>query len=508
MANRSEKKTIPIRALTKPEDHDGVLSTRYVDIDTIKYLPDNIKAHDKDAIKGLIRKYGFVNPIGLNRKTGHDIFGNGRLECLREMLSDGEKCPKGIIERFETENRLRSSPKVKKWYVPTVDGLEFDEREELTLAIGMNRSSETGGIDPIKAYPILKRLLETQPEDFERTGYDAGALEHIQRLHRFHSQMKENEAAEERARADRTETPADVSDPDFAAKLNEKWKVSLGDIWQLGDHFLKCGSSSKRSMVKPFIAPDRVRLVCTSPPYDNQRTYQEGGFDWTALMNDTTDVLNEILEAPADIIVNLGPQYKDAQVSFYWNDWLEHCKSDLKMPVYGLYVWDKGFGYPGEYHGRLATSHEYLFHFSLGHTKANKWIETTGATLKRGPNNFSKRKENGSLRPGYTSPEKLAQDHKIPDSVVRLFNEQARGIHTKGHPAVFPVSLPEFIIQTWSQIGEIVFEPFAGSGTTIIACQNLGRRCYAMEISPNYCALILERFSQVFPQTEIKQVDK
>lgn len=491
-----------IKFLTNSGEPDA-LSTKYADIYSLKFLPENIKAHDRGAIKDLIRAYGFVEPIGINRRTGHVTSGNGRLECLLDMLSAGEKPPKGIIERLPEQKATTGDAIRKRWYVPIIDGLDFDEKEELELAIGINRASEKGGIDPIKAFPVLKRLLDLQDGSLERTGYDATSLEHLQRLHRFHLQMKANEESPDGIDAS-GETISDVSDSEFCEKLNKKWKVETGQRWHIGDHILVCGSCTDIVAFQHLIPSDEhVRLCFTSPPYDNQRLYETTGFNWHKMMCDATDLMIEYFEAPADIVINLGPQMSDGRYQFYWNEWLGHCAT-RSMPLYGFYVWDKGFGYPGEYHGRLASSHEFLFHFSLGHTKANKWIETTGATLERGPKNFSKRKEDGSLRPGYTSPDKLAQDYKIPDSVVRMFNEQARGIHTKGHPATFPVSLPEFMMQTWSNIGDIVYEPFAGSGTTIIAGQNLARKVRAMELNPNYCALILERLSIAFPDLKIR----
>lgn len=499
-------KPLPKIKILSDASDAGALSIKYADIETLKFLPDNIKGHDIEAIIANINRYGFVDPILINGNTIHNLDGNGTLESLLLMRErrvadpNAQGVPQGIIERIQGKESIR------KWYAPIID-IRFNQIDELTLAISLNRISEKGGIDASKAYPVLKRLLESQKDnedgEFVRTGYDAEALEHIRRLYRFNQQMAvEKESA---GGKDAEVTPDDVSDPDFAKKLNdEKWHVKIGDVWQIGRHRLMCGDSRSEDDFGKLTAGSKVRLVFSSPPYDNQRTYQEGGFDWTDLMCKVFDTLEDLTD-PADIVINLGVQYKDAQVSFYWNNWLEYCK-EISMPLYGLYVWDKGFGYPGEYHGRLSTSHEYLFHFSIGHAKANKWIETTGATLKRGPSNFSKRKEDGSLRPGYTSPDKLAQAYKIPDSVVRMFNEQGRGIHTKGHPATFPVALPEFMMETWSGIGDTVYEPFSGSGSSLLAGENTDRCVRAMEISPNYCALALERFAQAHPAVEIKKL--
>jgi len=69
-----------------------------------------------------------------------------------------------------------------------------------------------------------------------------------------------------------------------------------------------------------------------------------------------------------------------------------------------------------------------------------------------------------------------------------------------------PVELFQLLMGNSSRINEIIYEPFAGSGTAIIAAQNLNRRCFAMEISEGYAAVILQRFSDAFPALEIKRI--
>lgn len=66
----------------------------------------------------------------------------------------------------------------------------------------------------------------------------------------------------------------------------------------------------------------------------------------------------------------------------------------------------------------------------------------------------------------------------------------------KDHPAMYPVELPWRCIKMHSDRGDIVLEPFSGSGTTIIACEQLERVCYAMEKSPEYCDLAVKRWEQ------------
>jgi DNA modification methylase len=76
------------------------------------------------------------------------------------------------------------------------------------------------------------------------------------------------------------------------------------------------------------------------------------------------------------------------------------------------------------------------------------------------------------------------------------------GANQDEHSAPFRVDIPERFIRLYSGRGDIIYEPFCGSGTTIIAAENEGRACYACEIDPAYVAVILERCSEAGLQTE------
>lgn len=266
-------------------------------------------------------------------------------------------------------------------------------------------------------------------------------------------------------------------------------------------HRLICGDCTDREVVERVMEGEKARVVVTSPPYSNQRDYEVGEFDWQALARGFSDCVFQIVDSPSDVLINLGLEYKDGRINAYWNEWLDYCDS-IGHPLYGWYVWDKGSGFPGEWNGRLAPSHEWVFHFSNGRVSANKWIETTGESAKRGASGKRFRQKDGSLRE-LTSPDKIGQAHKVPDSVIRITRELARGIHTQAHPAVFPVAFSEFIVQTWSNTGAVVYEPFSGSGTTLIACERLGRRCRACEIEPSYVGVALERWATMTGQTPV-----
>jgi DNA modification methylase len=74
------------------------------------------------------------------------------------------------------------------------------------------------------------------------------------------------------------------------------------------------------------------------------------------------------------------------------------------------------------------------------------------------------------------------------------------------HPAVFPVALPQFVLESYTDAGEIVFEPFCGSGTTLLAGERTGRKVRATEIAPEYVDVAVKRFQQNFPEVPVTLV--
>jgi len=226
-----------------------------------------------------------------------------------------------------------------------------------------------------------------------------------------------------------------------------------------------------------------VDLVFTSPPYGAQREYTIGSFDWDHLVPPAISVSPRC----AQVIVNLGLIHKNGEIVQYWQTLVDAMRV-AGFRFFGWYVWDQGDGLPGNWNGRLAPSHEWLFHFNVEAKQPNKWIKTQG----RPASGTGLRRPDGS-RSGISSPDKCGQPFKIPDSVVRVYREMQR---IWGHPAPFPSDLPSHIIKTYSASGDKVLDPFMGSGTTLVAAKNLGRKSIGIEIEERYCEIAAQRLSQ------------
>jgi hypothetical protein len=174
----------------------------------------------------------------------------------------------------------------------------------------------------------------------------------------------------------------------------------------------------------------------------------------------------------------------------YWEGWVDWMRAQ-GWRRFGWYVWDQGPGLPGDWNGRLAPSHEFIFHFNRQPRKPNKTVESkhAGETLGGG----GLRGADGTVhrKTGFGN---AIQSHRIPDSVFRIMRHKG-GLGAAGsHPAVFPVALVEAVLEAFTDPGDLVFEPFCGSGTQLIAAERTGRRCCAVELDPVYCDVAVRRW--------------
>ena len=280
---------------------------------------------------------------------------------------------------------------------------------------------------------------------------------------------------------------------DKAEELNKVWQVNPGDLWQIGEHRLLCGDSTKKEDVEKVMDEERAHLCFTSPPYGQQRDYdgdtKEKVSDWDGLMQGVFG--NLPMADDAQVLVNLGMIHRDGEWVPYWDGWIDWMRSQ-GWRRFGWYVWDQGPGLPGDWNGRFAPSHEFIFHFNHSAIKAKKTVPCKHAGEKNHGRGL--RGKDGIVNE-YSHSGRDVQSVKIPDSVIRVSREKfSTGIQSLT-AAPFPIAFPSVFIECWP--GD-VYEPFSGSGTTMVACQNLNRKCRGIEISPQYVAVCLERMFDAF----------
>ena len=436
------------------------LAIERLPIDRVLPYTGNARTHS-DAqvaqIAGSIAEFGFVNPVLVD---GRDIIiaGHGRVMAARKL---------GLTE------------------VPVVRLEHLTDVQRRALTLADNRIAEAAGWDERLLSEELARLAD---EDFklEILGFDDAELKDLL--------------------GDDTDTPAaEVGDADDVPDAPTVAVSRTGDVWQLGEHRLICGDAGDHSIVAALMGSDRAHLCFTSPPYSTQRNYTgEGTQDWDVLMRGVFAQLP--MRDDGQVLVNLGLVHRDNEWQPYWNTWLDWMRMQA-WRRFGLYVWDQGPGLPGDWNGRFAPAFELVFHFNRQARQPNKIVPCIYAgkdTHLRGDGTSAggMRNKDGS-KTTWNHVGTVTQDYRIPDSVIRVMRHKGKIGQDIDHPAVFPVALPEFVLQSYSDEGEIVFEPFCGSGTTILAAQRTGRRVRAVELAPEYVDVAVKRFQQNFPDAPV-----
>jgi DNA modification methylase len=242
-----------------------------------------------------------------------------------------------------------------------------------------------------------------------------------------------------------------------------------------------------------------ISCVATSPPYTDRRLY---GFDEIPAWRDLVSTpLSKIASDGAQVLINLGVTHENGEVDTYWDDLIADMKA-ASWRLFGWYVWDKQDGMAGDWNGRLAPSHEWVFHFNKVARKPNKVVLCKGAGLLGYKGNTGLRRQDGSLS-GWTHMGVPTQQFKIADSVLRLQPQKdRRDPFIRSHPAVYPVELPLLIVESYTAKAETVCDPFMGSGTTGVACAKLGRKFIGIEIEPKYFDIACRRIEKAYAQPD------
>lgn len=256
--------------------------------------------------------------------------------------------------------------------------------------------------------------------------------------------------------------------------------MKRGDVAQIGDHRIMCGDAGDSDDVAQLFDGAVPDLVFTSPPYLQQREYGAVITCWDTLMRRVFGAMPH--HKNTQLVANLGMAYQDGEWVPYWDSWVDWMRGRGWKRA-GLYVWDKLCGHVVNAHFRPRPSYKFLFHFFLNSQPINKCAQSKhpGKRCHRGHHTRSRWQASHFGRVAET---------KAPDDVWRIHRDNKHGT---GHPAVFPVALPAALHAAFSRPHHLVYDPFGGSGTSVIAAAQGGRRCYAMEIHPPYADAAVAR---------------
>lgn len=334
--------------------------------------------------------------------------------------------------------------------------LNLTKIQEKALNLALNK------IDGVWDYDKLENVLAELKEsdfDLEVTGFDYDEVEEL--LDKTIDSKEDNFQVEE--------TLEEIDEP----------ITKLGDIWILGKHRLMCGDSTNKKDVEKLMRGEKIKCLFTSPPYNM-------GAD---LYENYTDDLES--KKYIDFNLNVVKTWADYIRGYlFWNisynrntrwEFIEILYRIIKesgLRFMELIVWDKGHGMPIVSKDMLTRQYEDIL--MLGDDKSisnDMELYYLGTTEKRGY--FNKKKGKG-----------ITNYWRIGTGNTQLEN----------HKACFPVELPARAIELTTKEDEIVVDCFGGSGTTLIAAEQLNRRCYMMELDPKYCDVIVKRWETLTGQ--------
>lgn len=263
--------------------------------------------------------------------------------------------------------------------------------------------------------------------------------------------------------------------------------MKQGEVINLGKHRLMCGDVTNPDDVAKLMQGFHAKILFTSPPYADLLEYN--GCDTTIeqlikFIPNTKDYVDAMC-------INLGITKKNFEIIQYWDKYISEAKScNLKLLSWN--VWDKTFpGSISQQRMMFPLRHEFIFVFGEKPYKLNRTIPKRNRPNRDKRSMRKRRQKNGTMK--FTSANHQVHElNKQLETVVAIPSE--RGPIRSKHPAVMPVALPIEYIKAMTNEGDYVLDTFAGSGSTLIACERTNRKCLAMEISEKYCDVITERY--------------
>jgi len=239
----------------------------------------------------------------------------------------------------------------------------------------------------------------------------------------------------------------DDSEEDDTPEPPKEPNARLGNLWRLGNHRLLCGDSSDKATVEKLMDGARADMVFTDPPYGMNLDTDYSKMGDKGRKHDA--VINDDVQFDASFLIDTFSYCKEI---FLWGADYYIETLGRKYPNLGSWIiWDK---YSDENIGLLDGR--------FGSAFETCWSKTPH---KR----------------------ELAR-------VLVTTNYTARGDETRVHPTQKPVALALWFLERWGNKAEIVVDLYAGSGFTVMAAEKLNKSCYAMELDPKYCDVIIERW--------------
>ena len=231
-----------------------------------------------------------------------------------------------------------------------------------------------------------------------------------------------------------------------------------------------------------------IDLVVTSPPYDDLRTY--GGHSWDFF--GVAWQLKRVLKPGGVIVWVVADATKDGSETGSSMEQALHFKR-LGLNLHDTMIWAKAK--MPQNHNRYEQGFEFVFVFSSGKPSTFNGLRDKKNTEHGAVAHVSFRETNGNVKKTSAFNKTIIAEYGLRTNVWDI--APCLGSEDRfGHPAPYPLQLAIDHISSWSNTGDLVLDPFSGSGTTCKAAKELGRRFIGLEINPEYCAIAERRIAQ------------
>lgn len=404
------------------------LKIQNLELSKIKPYANNARVHDDKHIKQIsesIKKFKFTNPIILDENF-EILCGHGRYFSAQHLKL--ETVPTVIIDYLSDSQkkayRLADNQlTIKGQWDENLLGIELKELSDLELDFDLTITGfETSEIDL-----LIQSLDEVEEEKQEHTPY--------------------------------------INPDEVISKI--------GDIWQLGKHFIICGDSTKKETYETLLKDKKARMVFTDAPYNvpiDKHVCGSGKIKHKEFAMASGEMSEEeFVEFLSSVFNNLIEFSKNGSLHYLCMDW-RHIKdmtaSTKKYSEFkNLCVWNKSSAGMGSLY---RSKHELVFVYKNGTLPHINNVELG---------------KNGRYRTN-------VWDY----AGVNSFGENKDDL--KLHPTVKPVEMVADAILDSTKQKDIVLDSFLGSGSTLIACEKTNRTCYGIEIEPLYIDTIIKRWEE------------
>ncbi len=247
------------------------------------------------------------------------------------------------------------------------------------------------------------------------------------------------------------------------------------------------------------IPDNSVDLIFTSPPYADQRTSTYGGIrpdQYVSWFLPKAKEFHRVLKPEGSFILNIKERVVNGERHTYVIELI------LELRRHGWYwteeyMWHKKNSHPGKWSNRFRDNWERLLHF----TKQKKFamyqdevMVPVGDWAQSRLKNLSetdKKRDNSRVGSGFGKKIEnwVGRDLVYPSNVLHMATE----CYNQQHSAVFPVALPEWFIRLFTQPGDLILDPFNGSGTTCVAATRLDRNYVGIDTNREYCEVAINR---------------